>query len=89
MNYFCKACSPIVDDITCLNNIDCTLTGIPLGYPDNDPSQGGTTGVSLQQTVNGLIPGNTYILEFWVGGFGNCFVVIGMGSNAAIVRWTL
>ncbi|HYV90591.1 MAG TPA: T9SS type A sorting domain-containing protein [Chitinophagales bacterium] len=68
-NFFCQACSPIIDDTSCLINSDCTITGIPVGYPVNTPAQGGTTGVSLEQTVTGLIPGNTYVLEFWAGGF--------------------
>jgi len=68
-NYYCNACSPVPGDISCLVNSGCTVTGIPAGYPDNpDISFGGATGVSLEQTVNGLIPGNTYVLEFWAGG---------------------
>lgn len=67
-NWFCNACSPTVDDTSCLIHVDCTLTGIPSGYPVNDPSYGGTAGVSLQQTVSGLTAGNGYALEFWAGG---------------------
>jgi hypothetical protein len=67
-NSFCKVCSQISNDTFCLANLSCSVTGIPSGYPMNDPAYGGPNGVSLQQTVTGLIPGNTYILEFWVGG---------------------
>lgn len=67
-NSICNACSAIIDDTSCLSNILCTVPGVPLGYPQNSPSYGGTNGLSLQQTVNGLVPGETYVLEFWVGG---------------------
>jgi hypothetical protein len=43
--------------------------GIPIGYPINPNSGfGGATGISLEQTVSGLIAGNSYVLEFWAGG---------------------
>ncbi len=68
-NFYCDACSPNMSDTSCLINVDCTVTGIPAGYPFNpDPTYGGSTGVSIEQTVNGLMPGNTYVLEFWAGG---------------------
>ena len=67
-NYFCKACSPVTFDTSCLINLGCTVAGVPAGYPVNNPSHGGTIGVSLEQSVSGLIPGNTYVLEFWAGG---------------------
>ena len=67
-NFFCNACSPNSEDTSCVNTIGCTTTGIPAGYPVNDITYGGTNGVSLEQTVNGLVVGNTYVLEFWVGG---------------------
>jgi hypothetical protein len=69
-NSFCEACSPTVNDTSCLQNIDCTVTGLPAGYPVNDAQYGGTTGISLAQTVNGLTPGLVYVLEFWAGGEG-------------------
>ncbi|MFI5219461.1 MAG: T9SS type A sorting domain-containing protein [Bacteroidia bacterium] len=67
-NNLAHACSPTANDTSCLNNLFCTLTSIPTGYPVNDTSFGGINGVSLEQTVNGLIVGNTYVLEFWAGG---------------------
>jgi hypothetical protein len=49
----------------------CHITGVPSGYPVSYyPGYGGNTGVSLQQTVSGLIPGGDYELEFWAGGEG-------------------
>lgn len=67
-NQFSRACSAMFNDTSCLNNIDCTVSGTPSGYPQNFIYYGGATGVSLEQTVSGLISGNTYILEFWAGG---------------------
>jgi hypothetical protein len=68
-NYFCRACSPAANDTTCINSTQCAVTGVPTGYPENpDTAYGGTTGLSLEQTVSGLIPGATYVLEFWAGG---------------------
>ena len=56
------------NDTTCLNYSGCTITGLPSGYPLSGLNYGGVTGISLSQTVSGLIPGNTYVLEFWAGG---------------------
>src|SRR6185436_20555946 len=68
-NYYCNACSPQYDDVSCLTYVDCGVTGIPAGYPQNfNAGFGRSTGVSLEQTVNGLTTGNTYVLEFWAGG---------------------
>ncbi len=68
-NLFCNACSPTYDDTLCLNQVDCEITGIPQGYPDNfNIGYGGNTGVSLATTPSALIPGNMYVLEFWTGG---------------------
>jgi PKD repeat protein len=68
-NYYCQACSQTANDTSCLTWVDCTAGGVPAGYPINpDPTYGGATGVSIEQTVSGLIVGNTYILEFWAGG---------------------
>lgn len=77
-NDFCDACGN--GDTTCLLNLDCAVTGIPAGYPINAPNYGGPNGLSLKQNVNGLIPGDTYILEFWTGGEsgGNYFSNDGM-----------
>jgi hypothetical protein len=62
------ACSSVFGDTSCLGNIACTVSGIPSGYPVSGPAYGGATGVSLEQTVTGLITGNIYVLEFWAGG---------------------
>ncbi len=65
---YCLACSSTPDDTSCLINVDCTVSGVPAGYPLAGPTYGGATGLSLEQTVTGLIVGNTYVLEFWAGG---------------------
>jgi hypothetical protein len=67
-NALCYVCSPSWYNISCLNYVDCGVTGIPIGYPYNTVGYGGVTGVSLQQTVNGLTAGAVYVLEFWAGG---------------------
>ena len=65
---YCDVCST-GNDTSCLHNSQCKVTGVPaIGYPVAASSSGGTTGIRLSQIVNGLIPGNTYILEFWTGG---------------------
>jgi hypothetical protein len=71
-NYFCKSCSTIPANISCLSSLGCETTGIPSNYPHN-PYFGyaGSTGVSLSQIVNGLTVGDTYGLEFWAGGETN------------------
>jgi len=63
-----SACSSLFNDTSCLSSSSCVLTGIPAGYPTNDTSYGSTTGVSMEQTVSGLMVGSTYVLEFWAGG---------------------
>ena len=68
-NNLCNACSNTNYDTSCLNDLNCTVAGIPQGFPVAIlPGYGGDTGVSLQQTVSGLTVGNTYVLEFWAGG---------------------
>lgn len=68
-NSFCEVCSPIVNDTSCVADSGCVVIGIPAGYPNNNSGgYGGTTGVSLEQTVSGLTVGSTYVLEFWAGG---------------------
>ncbi len=62
------ACSTTFNDTSCLGVTNCEVLNIPTGYPTNDPTYGGTTGVSIEQTVSGLTPGATYVLEFWAGG---------------------
>ena len=65
---FASACSNINNDTSCLVATGCELLNIPAGYPTNDVTYGGNIGVSLEQTVSGLVAGNTYVLEFWAGG---------------------
>ena len=65
-NSFCPPCNS--GDTSCLVMNDCEVTGISPGYPLADPAFGGAQGISLEQSVNGLTPGATYILEFWAGG---------------------
>ncbi|HYV90129.1 MAG TPA: PKD domain-containing protein [Chitinophagales bacterium] len=67
-NSFPNACSPVSNDTSCLINLGCTVTGTPPGYPLNTSDYGGSTGVSIEQTVTGLVIGHTYVLEFWAGG---------------------
>ncbi|MFN8145152.1 MAG: T9SS type A sorting domain-containing protein [Bacteroidia bacterium] len=67
-NNECKSCSQTMYDTSCISNLSCTTTGIPPGYPVSNSYFGGTSGVSMQQTVSGLTPGNIYVLEFWAGG---------------------
>ncbi len=63
-----SACSSVYNDTSCLSVSNCTVNNIPAGYPTNDVLYGGSTGVSVSQTVSGLTVGNTYVLEFWAGG---------------------
>ncbi len=65
---FCRACSFTPYDTSCINKTDCTVSGIPAGNPTSGLLFGGLAGVSLEQNVNGLVTGNTYVLEFWAGG---------------------
>jgi hypothetical protein len=65
-NDSCSVC--LTNDTMCLNKIDCTVGGVPVGYPISGSAYGGTSGVRLEQTVNGLVTGNMYVLEFWAGG---------------------
>ncbi len=68
-NFYCNPCSNTSQDTSCLITTDCTVSGPPPGFPFNpDPAFGGSIGVSIEQTVNGLTPLSTYILEFWAGG---------------------
>ena len=70
-NFYANACSNIADDTSCLSDTACTMNPLPPGFPTNTIDYGGNTGVSIEQTVNGLTPGATYVLEFWAGGEGN------------------
>lgn len=67
-NNFAYTCSPVLYDTSCLNKILCVSVPPPVGFPYSKVDYGDTLGISLQQTVTGLIIGNTYVLEFWVGG---------------------
>ncbi|MBI3510792.1 MAG: gliding motility-associated C-terminal domain-containing protein [Bacteroidetes bacterium] len=67
-NYFCNACSATAGDTSCIAYTSCAASGIPSGYPNNTAAYGGATGVSLSQTVNNLVIGDCYVLEFWTGG---------------------
>ena len=66
-NSFCEACSNS-SDLSCIVDEGCIVTGIPDGFPLNQAPYGLDTGISLEQTVLGLIVGKVYVLEFWVGG---------------------
>jgi PKD repeat protein len=71
-NGMCHVCPGIQLDTTCLYSSSCVVGGILPGYPSNEfTGYGGTIGVSLEQTVSGLIPGQIYVLEFWAGGEGD------------------
>ena len=71
-NAMCNACSFHQFDTTCLFQNSCIVGGVPPGFPSNAfTGFGGSTGVSLEQTVTGLIPGQAYVLEFWAGGEGD------------------
>lgn len=67
-NAFCNMCTATNGDISCLITDSCVYDGVQPGYPYNGPAYGGTTGVTLSQTVNGLTAGSIYILELWSGG---------------------
>jgi gliding motility-associated-like protein len=68
-NYFTTGlCSASNLSRACIYKDGCVVKGIPNGFPMNDAMYGGNAGVSLHQIVNGLTPGNTYVLEFWAGG---------------------
>jgi gliding motility-associated-like protein len=96
-NFYTEACSPVVNDTSCLVYSGCEVTGIPAGYPfNNSGNYGGGVGVSLEQSVSGLTVGATYVLEFWAGGedFGSFpergvfGVDIGFGYNYLICHGT-
>ena len=50
-NGYANACNSNQPDTSCLINSGCIVTGIPVGYPYSDVTNGGVTGVSLSQTV--------------------------------------
>ena len=59
------------NDTSCLQKNNCSLIGIPSGYPWSWGAFGGDSGISLNQTLTGLTIGNTYVLEFWAGGINS------------------
>ena len=67
-NLYSYPCSATLNDTFCIYMMGCTVAGIPVGHPYSMPTFGMTTGVSLEQSVTGLAPGNIYVLEFWAGG---------------------
>lgn len=67
-NSFAYFCSDVSNDNSCLLFQDCEVSGIPQGYPFNVVDYGGNDGVRLRQTINNLVPGEIYALEFWTGG---------------------
>jgi hypothetical protein len=76
-NAYATVCTPNFGENGCLYNIGCGVSGFTSGYPASyDTGYGGDTGISLFQTVSGLIPGQVYVLEFWTGGepFGDVFI---------------
>ena len=82
-NFFCAPCGTY-GDTSCLSNNGCIST-LPMGNPVSIVSgYGDTTGVSLQQTISGLIVGNTYVLEFWAGGEGDTVSNINKPSVFAV-----
>ena len=57
------------NDTACVEHVGCEILGINAGsYPLSGPNYGGANGLSLAQTVTGLVPGNIYVVEFWAGG---------------------
>jgi gliding motility-associated-like protein len=67
-NWFCSPCS-VPDDTSCIVMNDCIVEGIPEGFPEHwDPTNYGSNGLAIEQTVSGLTIGMTYTLEFWTGG---------------------
>lgn len=67
-NGFCNACSTGSTDTSCLQMDGCIVGALPAGFPVNAPEYGGELGVSLSQTVTGLLPFTPYVLDFWAGG---------------------
>jgi|CXWJ01.1.fsa_nt_gi hypothetical protein len=67
-NYLCNACSAVATDTSCVSENNCIVNTPPAGYPLSGGNYGLSAGISLQQTVNNLTIGNTYVLEFWCGG---------------------
>jgi len=87
-NNYCNPCWALSSTyIGCLTFSGCTVVGMPAGFPENPDTIhfGGANGVYLEQTVNGLVPGNTYVLEFWAGGEDGSGMYTGRGLFAVDV----
>lgn len=78
-NYFADICPSADTACIDLSSDACSVTGVPDGYPTNTANYGGNTGVSIEQTVNNLTVGESYNLEFWVGGEGGGSSFLGTG----------
>jgi len=65
-NWYCTACIGGEDD--CLSSNGCTFTNVSAAQIFHSAEYGGSSGVSLEQTVAGLTPDSIYIFEFWAGG---------------------
>lgn len=67
-NSYCTVC-PGTTSASCLLP-GCVAEGLTKGYPLSTNDFGGPAGVSVEQTVSNLLPGASYVLEFWAGGEG-------------------
>jgi hypothetical protein len=61
-------CMEFSFDTSCLIRDGCTVSGFPPGMPTTLEGYGGPGGVTLEQTVDNFVVGETYVLEFWAGG---------------------
>lgn len=77
-NAFCQMCSETVDDTSCVVPVGCFIPSVTTDAPVNSADFGGSTGVSISQTVSGLTVGNKYFVEFWSGGEGPGFFGTGV-----------
>ncbi len=77
-NSTCRLCNGNGYDTSCLSSSGCSVLGIPAGRPISGVFYGDTLGINLFQIVTGLVPGNTYILEFWAGGYGSANITKGL-----------
>jgi hypothetical protein len=67
-NRYSTVCSSSQVDTSCLVTNGCLTSGIQTNQLSSGLYYGGANGVSISQSVSGLIIGNIYVLEFWVGG---------------------
>ena len=61
-------CAEFSFDTSCLTRDGCEIGGFPDGLPTTLDGYGGPGGVSLEQTIDNLVVGEAYVLEFWAGG---------------------